>query len=73
MREKKVQGKVFIGFIVEKDGSLSNLKVLREPGYGSGKEALRVMSLSPKWEPGIQNKKKVRVQYTIPISFTLKG
>ncbi|MGZ3813692.1 MAG: M56 family metallopeptidase, partial [Mucilaginibacter sp.] len=52
MREKNVQGKVYIGFIVEKDGTLSNLKILREPGYGSGKEALRVMSLSPKWEPG---------------------
>ncbi|MGZ3812139.1 MAG: energy transducer TonB, partial [Mucilaginibacter sp.] len=67
-----VQGKVYIGFIVEKDGTLSNLKILREPGYGSGKEALRVMSLSPKWEPGIQNGRKVRVKYTIPITFALE-
>lgn len=73
MREKKVEGKVFIGFIVEKDGSLSGLKILREPGYGSGKEAVRVLSLSPKWEPGIQNGRKVRVQYTLPITFSLKG
>lgn len=72
MRQKKVEGRVLISFIVEKDGSLSSLKVLREPGYGSGKETLRVLSLSPKWEPGVQNGKKVRVQYTIPINFTLK-
>jgi TonB family protein len=73
MKKKKVEGKVFITFIVEKDGSLSDIKVLHEPGYGSGQEALRVLSMSPKWEPGIQNHHKVRVQYVIPISFTLKG
>jgi TonB family protein len=73
MRQKKVEGTVVISFIVEKDGSLSSLKVLREPGYGSGKETIRVLSTSPKWEPGVQKGKKVRVQYTIPINFTLKN
>lgn len=73
MREKKVEGKVVIGFIVEEDGSLSNIKILREPGYGSGKESVRVMKLSQKWIPGVQNGKKVRVQYSLPITFTLKG
>jgi TonB family protein len=73
MREKKVEGKVFISFIVEEDGSLSNMKILREPGYGSGKETVRVMKLSPKWIPGVQNGKKVRVQYTVPVAFTLKA
>ena len=72
-RKKKVEGKVFITFIIEKDGSFSNLRVLRDPGYGCGAEALRVMKLSPKWNPGIQNGHKVRVQYTMPINFTLKG
>ena len=72
-KNKKVEGKVFVSFIVEEDGSLSNLKVLRDPGAGCGAEALRVMKLSPKWNPGIQNKHKVRVQYTMPISFTLKA
>ncbi len=72
MRQKKVEGTVVISFIVEKDGSLSSLKVLREPGYGSGKETIRVLSTSPKWEPGVQKGEKVRVQYTIPINFTLK-
>jgi TonB family protein len=73
MRAKKIQGKVFISFIVEEDGSLSNIKILKEPGYGSGKEAARVLSLSPKWEPGMQKNKRVRVAYTMPISFSLKA
>lgn len=73
MKQKNVEGKVFVSFVVEKDGSLSHMKILREPGYGSGKESVRVMKLSPKWIPGEQNGKKVRVQYTVPITFTLKG
>ncbi|MBV8389555.1 MAG: energy transducer TonB [Mucilaginibacter sp.] len=72
-KEKKVEGKVFVSFIVEKDGSLSNIKVLKEPGSGCGNEALRVMKLSPKWKPGVQNGHKVRVQYTLPITFALKA
>jgi TonB family protein len=72
-RNKKIEGKVFVSFIVEKDGSLSNLKVLRDPGAGCGAEAVRVMKLSPKWNAGVQNGHKVRVQYTLPISFTLKA
>lgn len=72
-RQKKIQGKVFITFIIEKDGSFSNLRILRDLGYGCGAEALRVMKLSPKWNPGIQNGHKVRVQYTMPINFTLKA
>ena len=73
MKQKKAEGRVIISFIVEEDGSLSNMKILRDPGYGSGKEAVRVLGLSPKWEPGLQNGKKVRVQYTVPINFTLKA
>ena len=73
MRAKKIEGKVFISFIVEEDGSLSNIKILKEPGYGSGKEAARVLGLSPKWEPGMQKNQNVRVAYTMPISFTLKA
>jgi TonB family protein len=72
-RNKKIEGKVFVTFIVEKDGSLSNLKIIRDPGAGCGAEALRVMKLSPKWNAGVQNGHKVRVQYTLPINFTLKA
>ncbi|MHA4893515.1 TonB family protein [Pedobacter sp. PWIIR3] len=65
------QGKVFLSFIVEKDGSLSDIKVDRKAGYGLDEEAVRVLKASPNWDPGIQQGKKVRVKYNIPISFTL--
>ena len=54
-------------FIVEKDGSLSDLKVIRDLGYGTGKEAIRTLKTSPKWIPGKQNDKPVRVLYAIPV------
>jgi TonB family protein len=71
MRDENVQGKVVIRFIVEKDGSLTNFNIVRDIGDGAGEEAVRVLALSPKWEPGIQNGKPVRVMYSVPINFTL--
>jgi protein TonB len=71
--EDKMQGKVFVSFTVEKDGSLNNIKVVRALGGGCDEEAVRVMELSPKWKPGVQNGRPVRVQYTMPISFSLAG
>jgi TonB-dependent SusC/RagA subfamily outer membrane receptor len=56
---------------VEEDGSLSAIKAIRGPGYGSEEEAVKAISLSPKWKPGIQNGKTVRVQYTVPVNFAL--
>jgi len=70
-QEKNIQGKVFISMIVETDGSLTNIKVDRKLGGGTDEEAVRVMKASPKWTPGTQGGKKVRVKYNIPISFTL--
>lgn len=60
-------GMVFLTFIVEKDGSLSDVKVLRDCGFGSGDEAKRVLALSPKWNPGMQNGQPVRALYSVPI------
>ncbi|MDB5110244.1 MAG: hypothetical protein JWR67_1358, partial [Mucilaginibacter sp.] len=71
MREKKVQGKVYVQFVVEEDGSLSDIKAIRGPGSGSEEEAVKAIGLSPKWNPGIQNGKTVRVQYTVPVNFAL--
>ena len=59
-------------FIVEPDGSLTEFKVLRGLGYGLEEEAVRVLKKSPKWVPGIQNYKPVRVLYTMPIHFGLQ-
>lgn len=65
---KDLSGKVFIQFVIEKDGSLTNLKVMRDIGHGTGEEAVRVLKLSPKWIAGEQDGKKVRVLYSLPIS-----
>jgi TonB family protein len=72
MKEKNVQGKVFISFVVETDGSLTNFKILKDIGYGAGKEAVRALALSPKWIPGVQKGQKVRVQYNVPINYALQ-
>lgn len=72
-KDNNIQGKVFVQFIVEQDGSLSNLIVLRAPSETLGNEAVRVLGLSPKWTPGYQNGKTVRVMYTVPISFALSA
>ena len=62
-----VKAQVIVIFIIEKDGSLSDIKVLRDIGGGSGEETLRVIKLTPNWIPGKQNNKLVRVHYALPI------
>lgn len=66
--EEGLKGKVFVTFVVEKDGSLTDIKVVRDIGFGTGAEAIRVLKKSPKWAPGEQNGKKVRVQFSLPIT-----
>jgi len=70
-QEQNIQGKVFLSFVVEKNGDLTDIKVDRKLGGGTDEEAVRVLKASPRWTPGIQNGKPVRVKYNIPISFTL--
>ncbi|WP_165830130.1 energy transducer TonB [Flavobacterium hydrophilum] len=67
----KVQGlagKIYVTFIIEKDGSLADIKVLRDIGYGTGKEAIRVLQSCPKWIPGKYKGEPVRVLYSLPIN-----
>ena len=71
-KEKEISGRVFVGFIVEKDGSVSNVKVLRGIGGGCDEEAVRVISGLLKWKPGKQDGKPVRVSYQMPINFKLQ-
>ena len=66
--EEGLKGKVYVTFVVEKDGSLTDIKVIRDIGYGTGKEAIRVLKKCPKWKPGEQNGKTVRVLYSLPIT-----
>jgi protein TonB len=72
-KENNVQGRVFLQFVVERDGSLTDMKIIKDPGSGLGDEAARVLKTSPHWKPGIQNGRPVRVQFTIPVSFSLGG
>jgi protein TonB len=65
--EPGLKGQVFVSFVVEKDGSLTDIKILRDIGYGTGKEAERVLRKCPRWTPAEQNGKKVRCSYQIPI------
>ena len=71
-RETGVQGRVFVGFVVETDGSISNVKLLRGIGGGCDEEAMRVIKSLPKWKPGKQRGKAVRVSYQIPVLFKLQ-
>ncbi|MBB6237770.1 TonB family protein [Pedobacter riviphilus] len=70
-QENNVQGKVFLSFVVEKDGKLTDITVTRGLGSGTDEEAIRVLKASPRWNPGIQNGKPVRVKYNINVNFTL--
>ncbi|MCR5589484.1 MAG: energy transducer TonB [Bacteroidales bacterium] len=67
--ENGIQGRVYLTFVVEEDGSISNVRVLRDIGGGCGLEAKRVVEMMPKWKPGKQRDKVVRTQYNLPINF----
>jgi len=70
-RENDVQGRVVIGFIVNEDGSLSDITVRKSVSWDIDREALRVVKRMPKFKPGMQDGKPVRVQFTLPIMFKL--
>ena len=69
--DTKIKGTVIVTFVVEKDGSLSEIKSSKDLGYGTGEAAVTVLNKSKKWSPGIQNGKPVRVAYTLPIRLDL--
>ncbi len=71
-KESGIQGRVFVNFVVEPNGSISNVKVLRGIGGGCDEEAMRVVKGMPSWKPGKQRGKAVRVSYNLPIKFTLQ-
>lgn len=71
-REMETKGIVYITFVVEIDGSVSNVEVLKGIGDGCEQEAMRVIKNMPKWKPGINHGKLVRVQCNLPVKFTLQ-
>ena len=70
--ENGIQGRVFVAFVVEPDGRVSNVRVVRGVDPALDKEAIRVVQSSPKWKPGMQRGKPVRVSFTFPIIFVLQ-
>ena len=67
MKENELKGKVIASFVIEKDGSISDIKVIQSIGYGTDNEVIRVLKSMPKWIPGIQKGRKVRCSFVIPI------
>jgi len=70
-RESGIQGRVFVTFVVEKDGNVTDVRIMRGIGGGCDEEAIRVIKNMPKWNPGKQRGKSVRVQFNMPILFKL--
>lgn len=69
---KNLQGRVIMSFVIEKDGSLTEIKVLKDIGHGTGAEGIRVLKASPKWTPATQNGRVVRCSYQLPIAIATK-
>lgn len=69
---KNIEGRVFVNFVIEADGKVSNAKVLRGIGHGCDEEAVRVISSMPDWQAGKQGGQAVRTSFNIPIRFALK-
>ena len=71
-QENNISGRVLLMFVIERDGSLTNIQVLQTPDSSLSDEAIRVLKTSPKWTPGRQRNQSVRVKYTLPIDFRIQ-
>ena len=70
-KAENIQGLVMVNFVIEKDGSVSNIKLLRDIGGGCGDEAVRVVQAMPRWKPGHQSGRRVRTSFNLPVNFKL--
>lgn len=71
-QEAGVSGRIIVQFVVEKDGTLTDIQVPRDLGYGIGDAAKKLLARSKKWKPGVQNGRNVRVQYTLPLMLQMQ-
>ncbi len=71
--ENGISGRVTVAFVIERDGSLTNIEILQTPGRSLAEEATRVLKQSPKWSPGKQRNKPVRVKFTLPVEFRIQN
>ena len=72
-QENNISGRVLLMFVIERDGSLTNIQVLQTPDSSLSDEAIRILKTSPKWTPGKQRNQSVRVKYTLPIDFRIQN
>lgn len=72
-QENGISGRVTLSFVVERDGTVTNIQILQSPDRSLAEEATRVVGNSPKWEPGMQSNRPVRVKYTLPVVFTIQN
>ena len=71
--DNAIEGTVAIQFVIDKDGSVTNIKILKNPGGGLGEEAERVIGKMPKWSPGYQRNQAVRVKMIVPLKFKMNN
>ncbi|GAB2588370.1 energy transducer TonB [Spirosoma areae] len=71
-RQAKVEGRVFVNFLVSNQGKIQDVHVLKRVGFGMDEEALRLMQAMPNWIPGRQSGRAVNVRYNLPINFSLR-
>jgi protein TonB len=71
--DEEATGRVIVSFYIEKDGRLTNFKIVKSMGREFDAEALRVLKKSPKWIPAMKNGKTIRIKYAVPINFTLSS
>lgn len=72
-RENGIKGSVVVQFVVERDGLVTNAKIVQDIGGGCGEATLQVVNMMPKWIPGKQNGKPVKVHFNLPVKFQLEG
>ena len=72
-REQHITGKVFVTFVIEKDGRVSHVRILRDIGGGCGQEAVRVVEAMPKWKAGMRQGESVPAQFNLPVQFSLEN
>ena len=70
-KDNKIEGKVYVSFVVDATGKITDVRMLKRMAYGMDQEAMRVVKMMPNWVPGKQDGKAVAVQYTLPINFSL--
>ena len=72
-RDNDIQGIVSVGFMVDENGEIKDIQVIKPTSYGLDREAMRIIKIMPRWQPAIYGNKPVRVYYILPVEFKIQG